>query len=40
MDTDTDPDMTCQSRAGQGTPARRNWEIPTVKRNRKGGCEF
>jgi hypothetical protein len=40
MDTDTDPDMTCQSRAGQGITARRNWEIPTVKRNRKGGCGF
>lgn len=35
MDTDTDPDMTCQSRAGQATSARRNWEIPTVKTDRK-----
>ncbi len=35
MDMDTDPGMTRQSRVGQTTSARRNWEIPTVKKNGK-----
>jgi hypothetical protein len=36
MDTDTDPDMTCQSRAGQGTTARRTGKYRQSRGTGKG----